>query len=463
MKTWFGEAGLRAVLEIAADMAARLDCNGVFRELYRRPGYQPQPPDRRAPGAAIEAAYEPPLAARCRQALEKLLRTGQPQRFYYEGDYGGKPYGREFGLTVCGEDPLLLERDTANLTLTAVQLRQLNRYDALTGLFNRRCFEQELRYRSAASGAAGVIVCALNGLRLINNSLGRKAGDTYLQAVAEILKRSLGVDDHIARIDGGEFAVILAAADVEATAAACRQIDRGIAEYNRLLPGVRLALAVGQASGAAASLELLFSEAENMMYRQKQQRGGSEPVILDGLLRSAQERDYGDDGHPQRVEEYALKLAAALQLTPQQRENIRLLARYHDIGAAGLDERLLLKPGKLTAEEREKIKKHCEIGWRIASCVPALSAIADLILRHHEQWDGGGYPLGIRCGDIPVECRVLAIADAYEVMTAGRPYRRPISPEQAAAELRRGAGRQFDPELVGRFLPLLDSGTFQGG
>ncbi|HEX9910453.1 MAG TPA: HD domain-containing phosphohydrolase, partial [Desulfatiglandales bacterium] len=113
--------------------------------------------------------------------------------------------------------------------------------------------------------------------------------------------------------------------------------------------------------------------------------------------------------------------------------------------------------GLFTSEEWTEMKRHCEIGYRIALSAPDLVPIADWILKHHEWWDGQGYPLGTKGEEIPVECRLLAIADAYEALTSDRPYRRAFSHREAVAELRRHAGTQFDPHLLEMFVKMLQT------
>ena len=135
--------------------------------------------------------------------------------------------------------------------------------------------------------------------------------------------------------------------------------------------------------------------------------------------------------------------------------DLGLLARFHDLGKVGIPDNILNKPGKLTDEEFDRMRKHSEMGYRIAQSVPDLAPIADLILKHHEWWDGRGYPLGLAGESIPLSCRILFIADAYDAMTEDRPYRKAMDRGEAIEELQRCAGTQFDPDLVADFIDLL--------
>jgi HD-GYP domain-containing protein (c-di-GMP phosphodiesterase class II) len=134
---------------------------------------------------------------------------------------------------------------------------------------------------------------------------------------------------------------------------------------------------------------------------------------------------------------------------------MRLLAQFHDIGKVGISEKILMKEEPLTPEEAMEMRRHCEIGQRIALSAPDLTSIADWILKHQEWWDGTGYPLGIAGEDIPIECRILAIADAYDAMTNDRPYRKAMPHDKTIEELKRCAGTQFDPVLIEKFCEIM--------
>jgi HD-GYP domain-containing protein (c-di-GMP phosphodiesterase class II) len=161
--------------------------------------------------------------------------------------------------------------------------------------------------------------------------------------------------------------------------------------------------------------------------------------------------------HAQRLKDYCLKIGTKVKLTSKEMDELFLLAVLHDIGKVGIREEILRKTGPLTEAEWEEIRKHPEIGCRIAQNTPELGPIAEYILYHHERWDGKGYPQGLKGEEIPLLCRLLAVADAYDAMTSDRLYRKAFPKETAIAELRNNAGTQFDPEIVELFLEILKS------
>ena len=168
-------------------------------------------------------------------------------------------------------------------------------------------------------------------------------------------------------------------------------------------------------------------------------------------------RDFATGAHSERLESRIVELARMVGVPSSSMTDLRLLAKFHDIGKIGIPDPILLKPGPLNPEEWVVLKKHCEIGYRIAHSSMELRPIANWILKHHECWDGAGYPLGLKGEEIPLECRLLAIVDSYDAMISDRPYRKGMTTEKAEREIQRCAGSQFDPFLAEKFLELLQA------
>lgn len=172
---------------------------------------------------------------------------------------------------------------------------------------------------------------------------------------------------------------------------------------------------------------------------------------IQALREALKYKDFGTEGHSNRLLTIAFNLGKILGLDTKDLNDLCLFAYFHDLGKVLISDEILFKEGPLTEEEWVIMKQHSEIGARIASSVAELRHIPDAIIRHHERWDGKGYPDGITGEDIPLFCRIVAIADAFDAMTNDRPYRRALSYEEALGELQQNAGTQFDSELIDRF------------
>lgn len=190
------------------------------------------------------------------------------------------------------------------------------------------------------------------------------------------------------------------------------------------------------------------------MYRQKLFHSAStKSTIVKTLIKAMEARDFVTEEHSQRMEEIVSIIARNIGLSESSINNVRLLAQFHDLGKVGIPDSILRKPGRLTQEETTIMQMHSLIGQRIANASNELAHIAYLILTHHERWDGQGYPLNLMGDTIPIECRILAIADAYDAMTNDRPYREAMSSTRAVNEILDCSGTQFDPALV--FMELI--------
>ncbi len=336
------------------------------------------------------------------------------------------------------------------------KLHYLSMHDALTGLYNRAYFDEEMRRLEGSREYPITIISAdLDGLKLINDNMGHARGDALLQACADVLRKSLRGYDIVARIGGDEFAVILprtGEANCEEIVTRIRMYcDEHNLEHNEL--PLHISLGVATAQSGSLSLEEIYKKADDLMYRNKLERKQSvRSHTVDMLLAALKERDYVSGGHTQRLSGICLRMGEKLKLGITQLINLALLAHVHDLGKVSIADEILFKEGPLTAEEWETMRQHPEKGSQIALSSPDLAEMADLILKHHEHWDGSGYPKGLKGEAIPMECRIFAIADAYDAMTSYRQYRPGLSREEALAILKECAGTQFQPALVDLFL-----------
>ena len=334
------------------------------------------------------------------------------------------------------------------------KLIHLSYHDHLTGLYNRRFFEAELnRLNKPRNLPLTVIMADVNGLKLINDSFGHAAGDRLLVKVAESLKISCRADDIVARIGGDEFAVILPKTDkVDAEeiihrikqTAGNEQIDRCV---------LSIALGYGVKISANEDLSDIFADAENNMYKRKMYEGASmRSKTIEVIMNALYEKSARELAHSKRVGALCAHIASGLRLGEDKVNMLRIAGYVHDIGKIGTDEQILNKPDKLDECEWQELKKHPEAGWRILSSVKEFAEIADFVIAHHERWDGKGYPNALEGERIPIEARIIAVADAYDAMTSKRPYRHPMKEADAIEELKTNAGKQFDPKIIGVFL-----------
>lgn len=339
----------------------------------------------------------------------------------------------------------------------------LSYHDALTGLYNRTYFEQAAMDigRNKETGI-GVFTVDVDGLKFINDTFGHEQGDFILIRAAKILQSSFREQDTIARIGGDEFAIIATGIAMNDMATIYKRIrdnlQNEIEKLDEVIIPLHMSVGYAYSAGVDTSVHDLLREADNKMYREKlYHQIGTEGSIIQTVKKMLLARDYDTGAHSSRLKNLIAGFARKAGLPETSMADIQLFAEFHDVGKIGISDHTLHKPGPLTKAEREQIQRHCEIGYRIAQASNDLLPIAEWILKHHEWWNGEGYPLGIKGEEIPLECRIVAIADAYDAMTSDRPYRQAMSHDAAIEELKKYAGSQFDPELVEVFVQIIQS------
>ena len=338
------------------------------------------------------------------------------------------------------------------------ELLFLSRHDSLTNLYNRYHFEQLIKSPDVKKALPARIVMAdLNGLKLINDSYGCHYGDEMLKTAAMIIRQACRDEDTVARWGGDEFVILMPGAGHDEALSLCKKINK-ICEKKYLadIP-VSMTLAIAGKTTEEGDLFETLREAEDNLAKQKLTESRSaKNSVLQTLLKTLAAKSFETEAHTRRMQTVAKIMGHRLSLPDSELSHLELLITLHDIGKINIAEEILTKQGSLTAKEWEEIKKHPEIGFRIARATDDFKHVAKDILSHHERWDGTGYPRGLKGEEISLPARITAIADAYEVMSNGRPYKKAMGKAEIKAEFEECAGKQFDPELAGLFTQILD-------
>jgi diguanylate cyclase (GGDEF)-like protein len=345
--------------------------------------------------------------------------------------------------------------DITESVLNQEKILYLATHDSLTTLYNRNHFEHYISSLKKDK-PIGVMVCDIDGLKLINDAFGHADGDNLLKKFALTLK-NICPNAFIARIGGDEFSII----ELDTTHDEMELIERKINEAidDFYVYGISFEVSLGYAiwDNNNSDFTDCFKSAENIMYRRKlTERFSRKSNALSTIMESLHEKTEETKDHCQRVGEYASLLLYEIGYRRNiDIEEIKFLSEVHDIGKIAISDIIINKPGSLTFEEYETMKYHAEAGYKIIRNITEKEDIAYGVLYHHERWDGTGYPHGLKEEQIPLYARIISITDAFDTMVRGRVYKPAMTTEAAFAELIKHAGTQFDPELVKTFVKIM--------
>ena len=339
---------------------------------------------------------------------------------------------------------------------------KLNEYlayhDYLTGIYNRRFFEEEFKRRYnniEANYPIAILLGDVNGLKTFNDTFGHLKGDEALKDVSLRISACINREDIFARVGGDEFAILLSNINEPGIRKYLDSIDQKVnyGNANKEINSITISFGYGIQREKEDTLDALMKEAEAFMYNRKYYNNKSAKsntvnIIMETLFTKSEREKM----HSERVGLICEAIAIEMNLDKPLVDEVRVAGFLHDIGKIGIDESILNKVGKLNKNEWEIMKLHPAKGARILENTIEFNGISDIILSHHERYDGSGYPNRLEGEKIPLASRIIAVADSYDAMTNDRSYRKKINHEEAITELKRCSGTHFDPEIVSVFI-----------
>lgn len=331
--------------------------------------------------------------------------------------------------------------------------------DNLTNLYNRSyLLEEMIRHNTSRQLPLSIILADLGGVNMVNNAFGSAAGDKMLTIAAEVLKNTFRSEDLLARLESDKFAILLPQANTEET----NYLISRIADNSEGLSVKKIPLTFTTGTSTKQNLEqdiiTVLNEAEADLYKNKllAKNNGMNATVIK-ILQALSEKGCETVEHLEKMKDLARQIGEKLKLSEADLGQLDTAVTVHDIGKISISEQLLGKDSKLTENQWEVVMKHAETGYKLIEGTEEMAYAAFDVLAHHEHWDGNGYPQGLKGPDIPINSRIIAIADAYEVMSSGRPYKKAMTSEQIIDELNRCSGTQFDPELVEIAVEIISS------
>lgn len=359
---------------------------------------------------------------------------------------------------------------------------RMARVDDLTGLLNRRSLDEtlpsEIGRHSRYGGIFSLVLIDIDSFKSFNDNFGHLTGDEVLRQVGKVIKHTIRDADQAFRYGGDEFIILLPQTDIESAKKVAERVRQQISKQIKIA-SIPITISLGLASWPedGISTEGMLAAADAALYKAKR-NGGNRSEYASGsslspagnavgginlensgalsnifaLAAGVDARGKYSRTHSKRVREYAMALAEGLGMDTSEKKRLGTCALLHDIGKIGISDEILNKQGRLTDQEWETVKAHPNLGATIAGHSSQLSPCISGILHHHERYDGSGYPDGLKGEDIPLESRILAIADAFAAMTYIRAYSEALSYDAAIEEMRKCSNTQFDPKLVEIFL-----------
>ena len=410
--------------------------------------------------------------------IEKAFSTGEAQEL---GNHAvltarcGKKYHLEDSAAPIRDDKgalagvVLVFRDITEKKEQRKKIEYMSFHDSLTGLYNRRFFEEELRRIDTERNLPiSILMGDVNSLKLTNDIFGHAFGDMLLERIAEVMRSVCRADDIIARWGGDEFVLLLPKTSREEAGRIAKRIKAEVSSQQ--IRAIRGSISIGCDAKENASEDIMqiLGGAETEMYSAKAlERGDVQGRELDAIISASSQSSKRESRHAMRVSRLCEKLGRVLQMPESDVQMVTEAGRLHDIGKIVLDPCLLEKGYRLSPAEWNEMNQHPVVGYRILNSFDDTLELAEAVLAHHENWDGSGYPKGLKGEKIPLLARIISVAESYDRMIYVPDGNEAKSPEDAILEIRRCAGSQFDPAIAQAFVRMLEThenkGAEQGG
>lgn len=380
---------------------------------------------------------------------DQLPDLDQDRRFYWTAQSGArKSY-------ICDFQLLRGEKQQEVVGRFFIFTNNTLGVDPLTGFQTQQYFSLHSRELiPEGEGPVGLAVCDLNRLTLLNDTMGQEGGDSAIRLQAQAMRSVLPGNTVFIRLQDAILCALCRGLDCAELKSRLNQASRSLEEADGFPFRLKMDCAVSlvqEENVVLAAQEAVFILRTRKLLDSNSDRSS----VIDSLHQMLIECDSETEFHVRRTQEMGERLAFLLGLSDHERDQLSLLCLFHDIGKVGIPQEILNRSGKLTLAEQEIMRSHVGKGYRIARATPELNIVAEPILHHHEHWDGSGYPDGLKRDSIPLLSRIISVVDAYDAMVSDRPYRKGMSKEAACQELRRCAGTQFDPYIVGVFLQMI--------
>ncbi|MFZ5988677.1 MAG: bifunctional diguanylate cyclase/phosphohydrolase [Bacillota bacterium] len=367
------------------------------------------------------------------------------------------------------------------------RLEWLASIDGVTGVYNHRYFqtrlEEEIVRANDRNSSLGMMMIDVDNFKRYNDTYGHKAGDILLSKTSEIFMTETRKQDIVCRYGGDEFAILMPEANSKGILSVIERIRKAFnemtdsEEFYRLPDQITLSVGYSIYPDFARNKDDLIMQADSALYQAKNMGRNNVQLYRDvfedikaffnsdehqlfgglrALLGTVSAKDKYTLGHSERVMDYAVMIGRSMGLTSERLRLLKIAALLHDIGKVEIPEAVLNKCEPLTSGELNILRKHPSYSVDILEPLSSMELLIDSIKYHHERFDGKGYPSGIKGNDIPLEARILCVADAFDAMLSDRPYRKGMKMDQVVSELKNNSGTQFDPETVKAFLSTLN-------